>query len=69
MSAGRAILFSASAGIALLAIAAWLVNVPLLAIALGVAVSLLTLFLWLSRHGSAGKRSGVGASDENSRAQ
>lgn len=69
MSKGRAILVAALAVIALLAIAAWLVNVPLAAVGGGVAISLLVLFLWLSRHGSAGKRSGVGAPDGNSRAQ
>jgi len=68
MSPGRVLLVGALLGIALVAIAAWLLNVPLAAITIGVALALLGLFLWLSRHG-AGKRSGEKDPEKNSRAQ
>ena len=58
MSAPRALLFAALLALLLVAIAAWLLNVPVRVIGAGTAVSLLGLFLWLSRHAVAGKRSG-----------
>ena len=66
MSATRAILFAALVGIVLIAVAAWLLNVPLVAVAVGAAISLLVVLLWLSRHAAVGKRSGAGAQDEKS---
>jgi hypothetical protein len=69
MSSARLVLYSTVIAIGLVAWAAWLLNVPPLAIGVGVIVSLLMLFLWLSRHGSTGKRSGVRVPDDNSRTQ
>ena len=68
-SPSRVLLLVGLLAIGLAAIGAWLLNVPLVAVAVGVVLSLLGVFLWLSRHVVAGKRSGVGAQDEKSRPQ
>ncbi|MBV6521355.1 MAG: hypothetical protein MNPFHGCM_01489 [Gemmatimonadaceae bacterium] len=64
----RVILAGALVAIALAAIAAFLLNVPPLAIAAGAIVALISLFVLLSRH-AAGQRSGrsLGSSDSRSR--
>lgn len=67
MSSTRALFIAGVVAIVLVAVAAWLVNVPILAIVAGVVVSLLALFLSLSRNAAAGKRSGVTNDTKESR--
>ena len=58
MTTSRALISVALVALLLGAIAAWLLNVPILVIGAGAVVSLLVAFLWLSRNAVAGKRSG-----------
>jgi heme A synthase len=66
-SSSRALFLAGLLAILLIGIAAWLLNVPLIAIVIGIVVSLLALFLSLSRHAAAGKRSGVASDEQKSR--
>lgn len=58
MTTSRVLIFAAILALLFGAIAAWLLNVPILVIGAGAVVSLIAGFLWLSRNAVAGKRSG-----------
>jgi hypothetical protein len=69
MSSSRAVLLAALSAFLLVALAAWLLNVPVVVIAASAVVSLIALFLWLSRHAVAGKRSGAPVNKVESKQQ